>query len=98
MTERIKAITLAKYTAENKVFDQGRDPDTNTHCLIGQHISSVAFLPDGHPVRRVFAIAAVEGYVRHDKHKFSKEICKSSNFAADLLLEVKETFEDSGHG
>jgi len=93
MAEHIKAIILANPTPENTHFDQGRDPDTNTYSLAGQHITSATLLPDGHPIRKVLAIAAVEGYIRRDKHKFWKEIRESPNFAVDLLLEVKETLK-----
>jgi hypothetical protein len=60
---------------------------------VGQHITSVSLLPDGHPVRKILASAAVEGYIRLNQHKFLKEIRASPNFAVDLLLEVKETLK-----
>ncbi|RDL37304.1 Uncharacterized protein BP5553_04737 [Venustampulla echinocandica] len=91
MAEHIKAIILANPAPEHIVL--GRDPDTNTYCLLGQHITSAALLPDGHAIRKVLAIASVEGYIRRDKHKFLKEICESPGFAADLLLVVKETLK-----
>lgn len=93
MAEHIKAIILANPAPQNKNFDKGRDPDTNTYVLAGQHITSAALLPDGHPIRKALAIAAVEGYIRRDKHKFLKEMRESPNFAVDLLLEVKETLK-----
>jgi hypothetical protein len=98
MAEHIKAIILANPAPEKNGIVQGRDPDTNTYCLVGQHITSAALLPDGHPIRKVLAIAAVEGYIRRNKHKFVKEICSSPNFAADLLLEVKETLKTVNSG
>lgn len=88
MAEHIKAILLANPAPE---IEGHRDPDTNTCCLTYQHVTSAALLPDGHPIRKVLAIAAVEGYIRRNEHKFLKEIRDSPNFAADLLLEVKET-------
>jgi hypothetical protein len=93
MTDHIKAIILANQAPENSQFEQNRDPDTNTYSLESQHFTSAALLPNGHPVRRVLVTAAVEGYVRRDKHKFLEEIREAPNFAVDLLMEVKETLK-----
>jgi hypothetical protein len=95
IAEHIKAIILANPAPE---IEGIRDPNTNTYCLVGQHITSAVLLPDGHPVRKLIVTAAVEGYVRRDKHPFSKEIRESHNFAVDLLLAVKETLRTVGHG
>ena len=91
MAEHIKAILLANPAPKNSLFEQDRDPDTNTYSLAPQHIISAALLPSGHPIRKVLAAAAVEGYVRHDRHKFLKEIRETPDFAVDLLMEIKET-------
>lgn len=92
MAEHIKAIILANPAPEYGATAI-RDPDTNTYCLVGQHITSAVLLPDGHPVRKVLVTAAVEGYIRRDKHRLLKEIRESPNFAVDLLLQVKETLK-----
>ncbi|PQE18980.1 BTB POZ fold protein [Rutstroemia sp. NJR-2017a WRK4] len=47
----------------------------------------------GHPVRKIFATAAVEGYLRRNEFKFLKELHDCPDFAVDLLLEVKETLK-----
>ncbi|KAH6717800.1 hypothetical protein BKA61DRAFT_653312 [Leptodontidium sp. MPI-SDFR-AT-0119] len=91
MAEHIKAILLANPAPEG--IQGRRDVNTNTYCLMGQHMTSAFLLPDGHPVRKVLAIAAVEGYIRLNHYKFLKEIRTSPNFAVDLLLEVKETLK-----
>jgi hypothetical protein len=70
-----------------------RDPDTNTYCITSQHIASAAFLPEGHPVRTILATAAVEGYLRHDNHKFREEAQNIPNFSVDLLKAVKTTLK-----
>jgi hypothetical protein len=45
-------------------------------------------------VRRTFAAASVEGYLRQeDGHKFSKETQEIPNFAADLLKAVRATLK-----
>ncbi|PQE15064.1 BTB POZ fold protein [Rutstroemia sp. NJR-2017a BVV2] len=93
MAEHIKNIILANPPPEDKSISKGRHPDTNTFCIVGQHITSANLLPRGHPVRKILVIAAVEGYIRRNKHKFLKEICVSPDFAVDLLLEVKETLK-----
>jgi hypothetical protein len=53
----------------------------------------VAFLPDGHPVRSTPAIAAVEGYLKHDNYKFLKETVEVPSFSIDLLKSVKATLK-----
>jgi hypothetical protein len=92
MAEYIKAILMANPTSTASQFED-RDPDTNTYSLAPQHITSAALLPSGHPVRKVLAAAAVEGYVQRDRHKFLKEIREAPNFAVDLLMEIKETLK-----
>jgi hypothetical protein len=93
MAEHIKAILLANPAPKTSQFKQGRDPDTNTYSLTPQHIISAALLPSGHPIRKVLAAAAVEGYVRHDRQKFLKEIREAPDFAVELLMEIKETLK-----
>jgi hypothetical protein len=91
MAEHIKTIILTNPPPTPDAWD--RDPDTNTYCLEGQHITSASLLPDGHPVRKLLAIASVEGYIRRNKYKFSNEIQQAPTFAVDLLLEVKEALK-----
>jgi hypothetical protein len=93
MAQKIQAIILVNPAPNTSLVEQGRDPDTNTYSLIPQHITSAFLLPNGHPVRRVLATAAVEGYLRSDKPKFLKEIREIPSFAVDLLMEVKETLK-----
>jgi hypothetical protein len=71
IVEHIKAIIIANPTSDDWKFQNNRHPDTNTYCLTSQHIISSALLPKGHPVRCIFAAAAVEGYLRQENgHKF----------------------------
>jgi hypothetical protein len=88
MAKRIKAIIIANPSPPLKGT---RDPDTNTYCLTSQHIISAAFLPKEHPVRRILAMAAVGGYLRHDNHKLLRETQEVPNFSIDLLKSVKAT-------
>lgn len=90
MAEHIKSMILAN---PDLFATSSRDPDTNTYCLAGQHITSAALLPFGHPVRKLLAASAVEGYIRRDNHKLSEEIRESPDFAVDLLLQIKETLK-----
>jgi hypothetical protein len=89
MAERIKAIIIANPAPT--IGYATRDPDTNTYCLASQHIKSAAFLPEGHPVRITLAMAAVEGYLRHDNFKFLRETQEVPSFSIDLLKSVKAT-------
>jgi hypothetical protein len=96
MAEHIKAIIIANSTPDGWKFQNHRHPDTNAYCLTSQHIISAALLPEGHPVRYIFAAAAVEGYLRQETgHKFLKEIQEVPNFAADLLKAVRATLRTS---
>jgi hypothetical protein len=92
MAEHIKATIIANPGLKLPV-DPKRDPNTNTHSLSSQHIASAAYLPDGHPVRRMLATASVEGYLRHDNHKFLKESQEVPSFSVDLLTAVKATLK-----
>ena len=66
-----------------------RHPDTHTTHLSSEHLIATSALPSNHPVRKLFAIAAVEGYIRSDTPKFLKEMQDIPEFAVDLLAEVK---------
>jgi hypothetical protein len=90
IAECIKAIIIANPAPK---IGYSRDPDTNTYCLITQHIKSVAFLPEGHPVYSTLAIAAVEGYLKHSNYKFLKETIEVPSFSIDLLKSVKSTLK-----
>ncbi|KAH6678601.1 hypothetical protein B0J14DRAFT_697585 [Halenospora varia] len=92
MAERIKAIIIS-----NPVPKTGSPPGPSelkdTSWLRSKHITSVADLPDGHPVRHILAAAAVHGYLRHDYHKFSKAMREVHSFSVDLLDAVKATLK-----
>jgi len=98
MAERIKTIIKTNPPAPSKKLPKTRDPNTNTHCLVSQHIESAALLPKGHPVRGTLATAAVEGYLRDDNHKFWKETQEVPNFSVDLLEAVKATLKTVHYG
>jgi hypothetical protein len=42
-------------------------------------------------------MAAVEGYLRHDNHKFLRETQEVPNFSVDLLQAVKATLKTITH-
>ncbi|KAG9228959.1 hypothetical protein BJ875DRAFT_434446 [Amylocarpus encephaloides] len=92
MADRTKAIILANAAPEKESIE-GPDPDSNTYHLVDQHITSAALLPNGHPIRKVLATAAVDGYIRRNSYRFLNQMCQSPDFAFDLLLEVKETLK-----
>jgi len=92
MAERIKAIIIANPTPKTD-NPPGPSEQDNTYCLTSWHITSAANLPDGHPVRRILAVAAVKGYLQHDDHKFLKEMQEVHNFSVDLLNAVKATLK-----
>ncbi|KAL5344258.1 hypothetical protein ACLOAV_010762 [Pseudogymnoascus australis] len=72
--------------------------NSHTHFITLENIISAAFLPDGHPVRNVLALATVEGYLNCENHKFSKESSKVPSFSADLLAAVKTTLKTMRRG
>jgi hypothetical protein len=91
MAERIKEIIIANPEPQSE--GHPRNPDTNTHCLTSQNIISAACLPQGHPVRSVFAAAAVKGYLQCSNYKFLRESQEVPGFSADLLAAVKAALE-----
>jgi hypothetical protein len=94
MAEHIKAIILANPAPEDWKWADRRAPDTNTHCLTSQHITSAVALPKGHPVRTILAAATVEGCLRRHNYKFEKEASSVPEFSADLLKAVRATIEN----
>ena len=93
MAKRIKAIILANPAPEDSDWEQWRLPDTNTHCLTSQHITSAVNLPEGHPVRAILAAATVEGCLRQHNYKFEREASEILEFSVDLLKAVRTTIE-----
>jgi hypothetical protein len=93
MAERIKAIILANPVPLDWKWLGGRAPDTNTHCLTSQHITSAVALPEGRPVRTILAAASVEECLRRHNYKFEKEASIVPEFSADLLKAVRATME-----
>ena len=85
LAEHIKEVIIAN----PKPNGYHGDSDRYTHYLTSQHIISAASLPQGHPVRSLFATAAVQGYLQHDNYKFLRESQEVPNFSADLLAAVK---------
>jgi len=87
VSKRIKDVLL-KYPAP-PVWNE-RHGDMNMACVLSQHLRSAWKLPDGHPVRKLFAAATVEGYLRCEKPKFHQEIREIHGFATDLLDEANK--------
>jgi hypothetical protein len=94
MAGHIKTVIIDNPSPNNGLR---RSPDANTYYLTTKHIISVANLPKEHPVRKLLAAAAVEGYLRDDDHKFLKETQELASFSADLLGEVKATLNSARH-
>jgi hypothetical protein len=93
MAEYIKAIILANPAPEDSKWEMWRPPDTNTHCLTSQHITSAVNLPKGHPVRAILAAATVEGCLRQHNYKFEREASRVPEFTIDFLKAVRATIE-----
>ena len=85
MAERIKGIIMAQQAVKNVFVDR----HLNTLCLIAQYIVSAALLPKGHLICDILASAVVAGFLQEDKHTFIKEAKDVSDFAVNLLREVK---------
>jgi len=93
MSKHIEATILANPAPEDSQWDKWRPPDTNTHFLTSQHITSAVALPEGHPVRAILAAATVEGCLRQHNYKFEREASEIPEFSVDLLRAVRETIE-----
>ena len=91
--EHIKAIIVANPAPEDSEWAGWRAPDTNTHCLTSQHITSAVALPEEHPVRAILAAATVEGCLRQHNYKFEREASRIPEFSVDLLKAVRATIE-----
>jgi hypothetical protein len=89
MAKHIKAVILAN------LGSYLIKPYSNTYCMNSDHVVSAACLPDGHPVRKILAAAAVREYLKKDDHMFSKEAREVLNFASDLLEAVKFAIKTS---
>jgi hypothetical protein len=63
----------------------------NTHSINEDHINSAAFLPRGHAVRRILAVASVEGFFKGKNYKFAQQAQDIPTIGADLLEEVRCT-------
>ena len=93
MAEYIRAIILANPIPLDWKWLGGRAPDTNTHCLTSQYITSAVALPEGHPVCTILAVASVKECLRRYNYKFEKEASIVPEFSADLLKAVRVTIE-----
>lgn len=65
----------------------------DTFSVISQHIVSATFLPQGHEIRRLLAMAAVTDYLCYKNHKFARESRDYPTFGADLLQQVGYTLQ-----
>jgi hypothetical protein len=93
MAEHIKATILANPAPADNKWSEGRPPDTNTHWLTSNHITSGIALPEGHPVRIILVAATVEEYLRRHSYKFEEETSSVPEFSADLHKAVRATLE-----
>lgn len=66
-------------------WSRPRNADSNTLHITPEHILAASKLPRSHTVRRVLAMASVEGYLQRKTYKFSKEAEHILGFAVDLL-------------
>ncbi|KAL3420126.1 hypothetical protein PVAG01_08625 [Phlyctema vagabunda] len=96
MAQRIEDVIIADAALRHDICR--RNPNANTYLITSQHILSAVNLPVGHPVRNTLAMAAVEGYLLLDNHKFAEEYREIPGFAADLLAAVRQTVKTISHG
>ncbi|TVY86621.1 hypothetical protein LAWI1_G008301 [Lachnellula willkommii] len=94
IAEHIKNIIFENPAPIDYTWGSSRHGDSNMFCVLSQHLKSAWKLPDGHPVRKLFAAASVEGYLRCDKPKFYQEIRDIPGFLADLLYETKKVLRN----
>ncbi|KAJ5778153.1 hypothetical protein N7520_001399 [Penicillium odoratum] len=75
-----------------RALPEKTSPGIYFDSILVEHIESVNMLPTGHAVRRAIARASVRSFLTADnvKHfKFTNDISRVPNFAADLLQEVQ---------
>ncbi|KFY80626.1 hypothetical protein V499_00547 [Pseudogymnoascus sp. VKM F-103] len=90
VAERLRVIIRDGRVKDSWSYSAG-ELETNTQNITSEHIISASQLPHGHAVRDILAAASVEGYIQRKSHRFSEECYDIPEFAADLLLAVKET-------
>lgn len=69
----------------------------NTDYLTPDHLLSIPFLPEEHPVRAFLADASVAGYLQSKQHKFAQGAKDILSFASNLLLAVNRVILAARH-
>lgn len=90
VTEHIKSIMVKRHNKLNTFTNTYEDPGTNMTYVTLQHIKSARKLPDGHAVKELFTVAAVEGYLLYKTFKLQDHVLELPGYSTDLLLEVKK--------
>jgi len=72
------------------------DAEVNTRFLTSEHIKAASHLAVGHPLRVLFAEAAVRGFIQIENHKFRRETEEIPSFANDLLKVLSKMVIQSG--
>ncbi|TVY31909.1 hypothetical protein LSUB1_G008860 [Lachnellula subtilissima] len=94
IVEHIKNIILENPAPPKKAWPHGRIGNNNMFHVSSQHLESAWKLPDGHPVRKMFAAASVEGYLTCKVPKYYQETREIPGFAEDLLDELNEVLSN----
>ncbi|KAJ5797661.1 uncharacterized protein N7503_006957 [Penicillium pulvis] len=84
---------LKRVMIDNPSPEKNQLGEVDTFSVISQHIVSATFLPQGHEIRRLLAMAAVTGYLCYENHKFAQETRDYPTFGADLLQQVGYTLQ-----
>jgi hypothetical protein len=84
--EYIRATVLDNPPPDDK---WSRSPDTNICHMTPDHVEAASHLPQGHLVRLLLAKASIDAYLHSENFRFSNEIQEVTEFAADLLQELR---------
>ncbi|TVY37974.1 hypothetical protein LOCC1_G006237 [Lachnellula occidentalis] len=93
--QRRYRMKQAHYSALQTQASSHRSPGQNIAHIIPLHIAYASELPPHNPVRRIFAAAAVEGFMRTPYFAFQTLVKNTPSFAMDLLQEVQKALHRS---
>jgi hypothetical protein len=93
MAERLRVIFAEPVLDPSGKRTRQAPVGHNVKYVTPLHIASASHLPPDNPVRRMFARAAVEGYLCNRQSPFLASTKDTPSFATDLLREVGESVD-----
>lgn len=83
---------MAEYI-KNVLDDAFYPQQPHTHNVTEGHIVAAGYLPEGHAVRRMLAVAAIRGFLLREGENVERWAREYPTFGAELLLEVRHVLD-----